>query len=187
MQLPFSLLLTILTWVCNRPASSFTHAASEDNIFGVQQEDRIVCSLAMVEFFPARGSRDIPSQLRCIEKTTNKSYILSNLPDNLKRGISEENAYLLNTLVSIPASRAKNDPTIIDLNYDSRDIQFIGIDGDKSAVERTISKQFQGTSSTVVIRVTSGDGLSPTKSAAELSDDIFGTDGDLMNLVSNPL
>jgi hypothetical protein len=175
MKFLFSLGLPIL-------ASLFTHAASEDGIFG-RQDDRIVCTLAMVEFFPAKGRSHIPSELRCIEKDSPyQSYILSNLPDNLREGTSGDNAYLLNTLVSIPVSRARNDSTIINLNYDSKNIQFFGTDGDNSAVERTFSKQFEGTSSAVVIRVTSGDGFSPTKTAAELSDDIFGTNGDLMNL-----
>ena len=43
--------------------------------------------------------------------------------------------------------------------------------------------QNEGTSTVLVVRVIDQVGDAPSKSSAELSDDIFGTDGDVLNLV----
>lgn len=56
-----------------------------------------------------------------------------------------------------------------------------GKEGDSS--ERRLV-QNEGNSSVLVIRVTDETGAAPTKTAAELSDDIFGTSGDKHNFVS---
>ena len=43
--------------------------------------------------------------------------------------------------------------------------------------------QTEGRSTVLVLRITDRNGDQPSKTARELSDDIFGTDGDVLNLV----
>ena len=198
MKLPtifFSIITSCISSNNNLLSYSFADAAGE-NIFHRDstpdnESSRILCNLIMVEFFPDRGMRHIPSEIRCVEKNTKRSYTVVDIPDNVKSAISgdENHPGLINPLVSIPTSyMAKSNPSIIDLKFDSRAIEILDdVDDTSSKAAVGTSKQFQGTSPTVVIRVKSGDGLSPTKTAAQLSDDIFGTNGDVMNLVSTVL
>ena len=54
----------------------------------------------------------------------------------------------------------------------------------QGAVRRELA-QLQGTNTVLMIRVVDPTGDAPTKTLEELSDDILGTSGDVMNLVSS--
>ena len=134
----------------------------------------VTCTVFMVDLMPIKPGTKLPNEWHCVDASTNKSYLLISPPCELikmaRRGGRPQ--------VSIPTSRLRNDDTdIIDLNSDLASVK---IHAEKrNAVPNA---RLTGTKSVVIIRVTSADGQ-PTKTAAELSDDILGTSGDVLNLV----
>ena len=122
-----------------------------------------IIDFKMVEFFPIDDASHIPSEWHCTEKSTKKSYILVNLPRDSSR--------LHNTQVLIPVSYVLTNKTgIIDLKFSSMDIDFSHITDDKTSSEKV---QYEGTSTIVAVRVISGDGFRPQRSAAQIGDDIL--------------
>lgn len=146
-----------------------------DNIF-IQDEvddkkEMVTCTLYRVEGIPL--SPDLPgfSRIRCQTESHGRAKVI-NLPNNLS-----DNGPIKSGQIQITVPLLSLSSGIIDMAADDVDIV-------PSETLRYARPDMRDYYRMLVVRVTDKKGDAPTKSAAQLSDDILGTKGDVWNLAT---
>jgi len=135
-----------------------------------QSDERLViCTLYEIQGMSAFPHRSEISHIHCVTDA-GETFRVTNISDDLSDGLRSGQ-----TQISVPRSRISS--SIIDMAaVEGEIVQYQNLRYKK--VDR------EGTFRLAVIRVRDINGLSPDKNSSQISDDIFGTNGDSLNLVS---
>ena len=148
--------------------------------------------------FQEEGDDIIPSQYECVDESNGEmTYTLVFGDDIAATSIVDSSIFQNTPSIVSGVTRIQVPPTIVRFGESSdgpvidlslvnsrRKVQVLNerLAGSKARSTEE-SNKFTGNRTVAVIRVSSNDD-SPTKTTSELSDDIFGFDGDIYNLVS---